>query len=126
MSTSVTTPQVPVNRSLVGVLALACVAVAGGFYLTGVEGPSALWQGAFFRVGVVLAAFWLALPSRTREAAWARVPIWSVVGVLLAIVVVARTRVPLKLLLPGALVFAIALMVLRPPRKQRPAQRLFD
>lgn len=123
---SLATQSVPVNRALVGILAIACCGIAGVMALGGVGGASALWQGAFFRVGVVLAAFWLALPSRAREAAWARVPIWQVLGVLLVIVVVARTRVPLKVLIPAVLLFGVALMLLRPRRKSRPAQRLFD
>jgi hypothetical protein len=126
MNSPLSSPQVPVNRQLVGVLALVCVGIAGVFLVTGAEGPSELWQGAFFRVGIVLAAFWLALPSRTREAAWARISLWNLVGVLAVILLVARARVPLKLLVPGALVFALALTLLRPRRKSRPAHRLFD
>jgi hypothetical protein len=123
---SLATQSVPINRPLVGILALVCCGVAGLLMWADPDGSSELWQGAFSRVGVVLAAFWLALPSRTREAAWARVPIWQVAGVMLAIVVVARTRVPLKALLPGLALFGLALMMLRPRRKSRPAQRLFD
>jgi hypothetical protein len=123
MSMSFAGPQVPVNRALVGVLSIACCSIAGVMALADSEGPS-LWQGAFLRVGVVLAAFWLALPSRTREAAWVRIPLWNIVGVLLVILV--ATRIPLKLLIPGLVVFGIALMLLRPRRRNRPAQRLFD
>ena len=123
MSISSVGPQIPINRTLVGILALLCGAIGGLIALTGVD-PSTMWQGAFLRVGVVLAAFWLALPSRKREAAWARIPLWNFVGVLL--VIVAATRVPMRVLLPGLVVFGIALMLLRPRRRTRPTQRLFD
>jgi hypothetical protein len=73
-------------------------------------------------VGVVMAAFWLAMPSRTREAAWARVNLWSLLGVLLAIVLIARTRVPLKFLIPGLILLSVTIMILRPRPKHRPRQ----
>jgi len=124
MNSPPNTPQIPVNRTLVGIMATVCCGIAGVMAVYKVEGSVALWQGAFLRVGIVLAAFWLALPTRTREAAWARVSIWTVAGVLLA--VVALVRMPNRFLLPVAGLVGVALMVLRPWRKARPRQKLFD
>ncbi len=112
--------EVPVNRALVGILAITCGVL--GFITWGLSDPDGgnLWPGAFLRVGTVLGAMWLALPTRSREAAWARVPIWQVLGVVIALLVVVRTRVPLKLLIPAGLAFGFALLVLRPRPKTRP------
>jgi lipid-A-disaccharide synthase-like uncharacterized protein len=79
--------KVPVNRWLVGVLAVTCLTTAV------VIGALHSWEGAacaaFLRVGVLLAAFWMALPSRHREAAWANISPWTLVGcVALALVFV--------------------------------------
>lgn len=126
MSLPQASSQVPVNRTLVGILAVLCLVSGAVLMLSGSTGPIALWQGALFRVGVVLAAFWLALPSRTREAAWARVPIWQVVGVLLVILAVARSPAAAKVLIPAAFALAGILLALRPRRKVRPSQRLFQ
>jgi hypothetical protein len=113
-------PQVPVNRSLVGLIALGCAGIGGLWWLLeGGDGPR-LWPAAFLRVSVVMAAVWLAMPSRHREAAWARVNLWNLLGVLLAIIVVARTRLPLKFLIPGLILLAAAIMILRPRPKTRP------
>jgi hypothetical protein len=113
------TPRVPVNRRLVGLLALLCLALAGVLAVVNVEGDQDLWQGAFFRVSVVLASFWLALPSRTREAAWANVPLWQVAAAVLGLVLVVRSRLPLQVLVPGAIILSMMLLVWRPRRVRR-------
>ena len=116
------TTDVPVNRTLVGVLSLVCAALGGLTWALGDPTGANLWPGAFLRVAVVLGAFWLALPTRYREAAWARVPIWNVVGVVLVGVVICRTRVPFKLLIPAGIALAIGLLILRPRQKRRPSR----
>jgi hypothetical protein len=126
MASSLVNQPVPVNRALVGWLAIGCGVMALVMAVTGIEGSAALWQGAFSRVGVVLAAFWLALPSRTRDAAWARIPLWNVAGLVLVLLAVARLKVPLKVLLPMAVVFGIGFLLLRPRVKARPTNRLFE
>lgn len=115
-------PEVPVNRTLVGLLAIVCAALGVVTWgLSGDEGAS-MWPGAFIRSSLILGAFWLALPTPKREAAWARVSIWKVVGVTAAIVVIARSRVPLKILVPALIVGCVALMILRPRSRTRPTR----
>jgi hypothetical protein len=116
-------PDVPINRSLVGLLALICWGLAGLLWWTGWESGGDLWQGAFVRVGTLLAAFWLALPQRGGDAAWFRVSIPVLVGVFAALLLVARVRVPLKVLIPAGLGFAVAVMLLRPRSRTRPHMR---
>src|SRR5690606_24650794 len=71
---------VPVSRLLVGALAIVCVTtgIAIGF-LRSWDGPAC---AAFLRIGVLLGAVWIALPSGKREAAWANISPWSLVGVV--------------------------------------------
>jgi hypothetical protein len=114
--------DVPVNRQLVGILAGVCGLLGVITWSFSDPDGANLWPGAFVRVGTVLGALWLALPTRHREAAWARVPIWKVLGVLLAIILIARTRIPLKLLIPAGLAFALVIVVLRPRGKVRPGR----
>lgn len=113
-------PQVPVNRSLVGVITLSCAAIGGLWWLWEGGASATAMPAAFLRVSVVMAAIWLAMPTRNREAAWARVNLWNLLGMLLALIVVARTRVPLKFLIPGLMLLAVAIMILRPRPKTRP------
>ena len=64
--------KIPVNRNLVGILAIACLVSALVIFLKYPGNESwQLWQAGFTRVGLVMCAFWLALPSRYQQAAWA-------------------------------------------------------
>lgn len=111
-------PQIPVNRSLVGAIALACGAIGGGFWLLSGSDELPMMAAAFLRVGIVMFAVWLALPTRTREAAWARVDLWQLLGCVLLIIVTARA--PLRFLIPGLVLLIVAVLVLRPRPKRRP------
>jgi hypothetical protein len=110
-----------VSRPLVGFLALGLLSAS--LFLTlfphalsGAAGPSFAAAGG--RIGIVLAALWVALPSRNRQAAWANVRITAALPVILA--VLAMMRVPLRILLPLAAVTWFAAFVLRPRPRQRP------
>ncbi len=115
---------IPVNRWSIGLIAASCFALAGIVHVT-LDGSAAeLWEGSLSRVGVVMCAVWLALPSRGGEAAWARISWQTLAGVLLALVMIVRTRVPLKFLIPAALFSAGVYFVLRPRPKTRPQRRI--
>ena len=58
--------RIQVNRTLVGVLTLCCWTAALAIWLF-VPGER-FWLGGFVRVGLLMAAFWLALPTRFRDA----------------------------------------------------------
>lgn len=111
--------NVTLNRTLAGVLALACG--AAGIVLCALRGIEDQFAAGFIRVGIVLGALWCAMPSRSREAAWARVSPWAVVGAVLAAVLLVRH---LRALLPIVIALSIAGYVLRPRkrREQRPSR----
>ena len=91
------------HRPSVGLIAVALLAGAAACYLFGV-GSDAL-ESAFWRVGIVMALLWLALPDllRVRHKFW-----WfAFVGALLVAVMKPR-------LLPLALVFCVVFAILRP------------
>lgn len=107
-----TDTQVPVNRSLVGLLAIICV-VAGAAvgYFDSLEN---VWCGSFVRTGLLLGAFWLALPSGRREAAWANVSPWTLVAALgAALIFVRRPKIFFVILA----VLIVAAVVIKPRRK---------
>jgi hypothetical protein len=110
---------VPVNRTAVGVMALACLTVALAIEpWTADSSNFALWQSALGRVGVVMGALWLALPGRNQEgASWNLSPKF-LGGVLVAMIL--TIRIPPRLLIPGAIVLGVILLVLRPRPKRRP------
>ncbi|MGH7127927.1 MAG: hypothetical protein ACREJB_02165 [Planctomycetaceae bacterium] len=111
--------HVTINRTLVGVLALGCLAAALALWLAGPDQESlSLWQAGFVRVGLVLVALWIALPSRHRPAAWANLSLPMFIGGLIALV--ALLRIPLRILLPLAVVLAIVGVLVRPRGRFRP------
>ena len=110
--------KITVSRPLVGVIAAVCLCVAAGIGLTrsGEEGW-VLWQSGFTRVGLVMAAFWFALPTHGRKAAWADISPRTGIGVIMAVVALA---VRPKAAIPVLIVLAIVGLLLRPRSKHRP------
>lgn len=114
--------KIKVNRTLVAVIALCCLGSAAAIWIAAPsEDNWDMWQAAFTRIGLVMSAFWLALPSGDREAAWASVTPSTLIGILLA--VIALVRLPLRIVLPLCVVLAIIGLVLRPRPKKRPQNR---
>lgn len=111
------------NRWSIGLIAATCFALAAVVHFT-LEGSAAeLWEGSLSRVGVVMCAVWLALPTRDRDAAWAHLSWQTVAGTLLALIMIVRMRVPLRFLIPAAVFSAVVYVVLRPRPKTRPQRR---
>ena len=105
----------PVNRAFVGILSIACVVIGA---LLAVLGPSndnqvQMWSGSFIRVGVLMGAFWIALPRRGRAAAWANLSPWWMVGVTVVMLFVVRQP---RILLPMIVAIVILLAFLPKPR----------
>jgi hypothetical protein len=114
--------KVTINRPLVGIIALGCMGISLGLYFFGSQTGEATVASegigpAFFRVGVLMAALWLALPPKGQEAAWAKVTPGTLVGLFLAILAVVRLRWMAIPLVIGA---AIVAVLFRPRARYRP------
>lgn len=112
------------NRWSIGLIAASCFALAVLVHFTVHSGAAELWEGSLSRVGVVMCAVWLGLPTRTRDAAWAHISWQTLAGVMLGLVMIVRSKVPLKFLIPAALFSAGVYFVLRPRPKTRPQRRV--
>lgn len=113
----------PINRTLVGLIALICLGGALGLWIFAPRDDSQ-WRmvlAACVRVGCLMTAFWLALPSRHRQAAWANFSQSTFIGILLAIVAVAAKPKVVILLIPILIVITIIGVFLRPREKKRPS-----
>jgi len=114
--------RVTVSRPMVGIISLSCLAIWGYLLIRhpDVQGDIRMLQGALLRAGLLMGAFWLALPTKNRDAAWAHVSPRTFIGLILAVIgIAARPRIALPLLA----VLAIFGFVLRPrpgKRDQRP------
>ncbi|MDB5343123.1 MAG: hypothetical protein JWP89_1500 [Schlesneria sp.] len=107
---------VTINRTLVGSLALVLLIAAAVLVLTGADGSQGMWAGACLKVGLVMGAFWLALPSITRHEVLGRMT-WGTLIVAIALALaVGRTKVPLKVVLPVAAAFFFMIRILGPRR----------
>lgn len=117
------TQNLPVNRTAVGLIALGCLTLGAGLYFVVSWLPDSssvvFLQGALIRVGLLMGAVWLALPGRHQAAAWANISPRTVVGLLLAVIVTARIQ--LRILIPVAVVIGVILVLLRPRSKRRPS-----
>jgi hypothetical protein len=116
-----------VSRPLVGGLAIGLFGIAFMLslwpnLLSGAAGATV--GGAAARVGIVMAAFWLALPTRNRPAAWANVSITSALPLILA--ATALLRIPFRILLPLAGVVLLVGVILRPRPARRPERRFTE
>jgi hypothetical protein len=94
------------HRPTLGLIALVLLTSAVGCYLFG--WASGALYSALWRVGLVLALLWLALPELLRVRSK------LLFGVFLAVVLVAVLR---PRLLPLALVLCVVYAVLRPRRR---------
>ncbi len=117
-----TSKTIPVNRTMVGLIAFGCLGIAIGLGFTSNWLPdsnsTALLQGGLARVGLLMGAIWLALPGKNQAAAWANVSPWTLIGLLLAVIL--TTRIQLRVLIPAAVVMGVICLVLRPRPKKRP------
>jgi hypothetical protein len=114
--------KIAINRTLVGVLAICCLVGAVSLHLLVPGSDEArLWLAGFIRVGLVLAAFWIALPSGDRQAAWANLSRNTLIGIVLGML--ALFRLPFRIVLPVAISIAVIGYMLHPRGKQRPRSR---
>ena len=100
------------KRTMVGLLAIGSTITACVLLVIG--GSQGL-ASALLRVGLLLGAFWLALPTKGRPAAWARVSTWTVGATAVVIMVAARFKFALPLLAIGVLIG----WIVRPRRGKR-------
>ncbi len=107
---------VTINRRLVGVLALASLIGAGAAFFYE-EDEVNMWRGIFTRVGLVLTALWMALPKDGTLGKWANVSITTLIGIMVAIFMVARNP---RQYVPLMLAVAAIGRFLRPRDKARP------
>ena len=110
------TQTVALNRNLVGLMAIGCYAGAVGCYVFKLDNENQIWLASFVRTALVLAAFWFAMASKKREAAWANVSPWTFVGLLLAVFIIPRRP---RVFIPMFAVLAVIGYFLRPKNKRR-------
>ncbi|MCP4171376.1 MAG: hypothetical protein GY758_11455 [Fuerstiella sp.] len=94
------------RRVYVGLLAVA--SLIGAVVLLFYPGNDGV-QGALVRVGLVMGAFWLALPTKTRPAAWkGMMSGWTAPGLIITALVIPRLKFmfPVLAIIVGIAYFA--------------------
>lgn len=116
-----------ISRPLVGVITVALLltwGVMGLLQWTGTLDSSdaqvRVWWAGFGRVGLLMFALWIALPSKGRPAAWANLskPM-LVLFLLVAVLLAVRPWIAVPLLA----LMALAGIFLRPRARRRPESR---
>ncbi len=118
--------KVTLNRPLVGIIALGCLGAFGYLMSASFNTPDdnlQMWAGAFGRVGLLMGALWLALPSKNHEAAWANVAPSTLIGLILGIAWIAWKP---KVAIPFLLILGVLAFFLRPRGKYRPPRDYRD
>ena len=98
------------KRVYVGLLSIGCLVGAVVTMILRPDDTGLL--GALVRVGLLLGAFWLAMPTATRPAAWKRLPSsnWAIFGMIISAVLIPR----LKYMFPVMAIFAAVAWFARP------------
>ena len=106
-----------VRKMIVGILALGSLATAAGVLLLSAEGFSNPMTAVAMRLGLILGALWLALPSTGESIAWAKV---VPIAVVVAVACVRGGRF-LLYAIPIAVLVGIVAVFIRPKgRRHRP------
>jgi hypothetical protein len=111
-----------VRKLVVGLIALACLATSAALWLFADDPQTNAANAVATRLGIMLGALWLALPSRGESVAWGR----ALPAIFAVIVVLAVIRVKWQVLvyaIPVAIVLAIAAAFIRPRSKPRPPRQ---
>ena len=109
----VTEEELRQKRKYVALFSAACLVAAGGVAILA-PGNEGL-QGALLRVGILLFAFWLAMPTKDRKAAW---KILSSNWILIGSAIIAAAIPRLRAMFPVLAVFA-AIAWFAMPRKPK-------
>ncbi len=111
---SPTTPpsrKVPINRTAVGLIALGCLVASLGLFFFYPE--DVMWRSGFTRIGLLMGAFWLALPTKKRDAAWASVSLQTFGAIALALVAFFL-KVPVLMILGALSIWWVVQFILKP------------
>lgn len=104
--------QLEERRRRVGLVAGGCLLVALGMLLfNDIQNAVA---SSLLRIGLVFGALWLALPTKSRPAAWAQLSRWKMAGLVAFAILLPR----LKFFLPILLIGVAVGWMLRPKKKR--------
>lgn len=105
-------PSLIDRRRRVGWIALGCLLLAAVGFAT--SGTDSAWPSAAMRVGVVLGALWLCLPTKSRPAAWSVMSRERLAVIIVTAMLINR----LKYALPLLAIAAVLGWVLRPKKRR--------
>ena len=100
------------RRRRVGGITLGCIALAAVGFAT--QEKDSVWPAAAMRVGIVLGALWLCLPTESRPSAWAAITRGRLVVIILTAVLINRV----KFILPLLAIAGILGWLLRPKKRR--------
>lgn len=90
------------KRRTVGLIAVASASIGVATWM--LEGSGSAIAGPCIRIGIVMAALWLALPTRTRPAAWARIRPWHLVSLIVFLIFLPRLKAAIPVLIIGIVI----------------------
>ena len=106
------------RKLIVGLVALACLATAGSLWLFTADAGTNPVTAVTTKLGLMLAALWLALPTRGESVGWEKA-LPPLIGAIAVLALIGRNSRILIFALPAAILAGIALAFLRPRSKRR-------
>ncbi len=102
---------------MVGLITITCFGAAAGMWALGYAKEQQLAFAGFIRVGIFMAAFWLALPSKSRFAAWKGLSPWVIVCIAIAVFAIPRLKFSIPIVI-GMLVLGAFIKPKKKPAKK--------
>src|SRR5712672_287104 len=110
-----------IRKLIVGIISLTCLVTAVGLFVFRPDGMGNPATAVAMRLGMMLGALWLALPSQGDNIGWQKaMPIILAVIVVLAFV---RNWKVLVYVVPIAIIVGIVAAFIRPRSNRRPPRR---
>ena len=108
---------VTINRNLVGGITIAMLAGTGFLWLF--AGTQNIWTGACLKVGLVMGALWMALPTFAHHRSLGQTSWVMVISFVALALLLTGRRVDFRIILPLLVGIVIATLILRPRGKTR-------
>ena len=110
-----------VRKLIVGLISLGCLVTAAALWIFAEDPEKNPATAVTMRLGIMLGALWLALPSRGDSVAWGKA-LPAILAVIMVLAMIRNWRI-LVYAIPLAIVVAILAAFIRPRSKPRPPRR---
>ncbi len=111
-----------IRKLIIGILALGSLLTAAGMFLFAPDGMGNPVTAVTMRLGIMLGALWLALPSNGENVGWEKA-MPAILAVIVVLAFFARNLRILAFAVPIAIVVGVVAAFIRPRSRRRPPRQ---